>query len=124
MNTDKISLSKWYLRIGLAFVFLYASVEIYLHPQNFLKYTPPFITNLINIDAFLLIFGVVEVLVGFWLLTGWKGKYPALLTVLMMAGIVVCNMEHFQVLFRNIAIATAGLALIALEDTFQTTAAK
>jgi hypothetical protein len=113
MNQNQ--LAKWFLRIGMAFVLVYASVEIYVNPENFLKYVPKFMTNMVPLDLFLNSFGVIEVLLAVWLLSGWKGQYPSLLSALMMAGIVVFNMEYFQILFRNVAIGFGGLALIALE---------
>lgn len=113
----KNELAKWFLRVGLAFVFLYASVEIYFHPANFLKYVPQFVQDSLPLDLFLLLFGVFEVAIAVWLLTGWKGQYPSLLSVLMIIGIVAFNMEYFQILFRNVAIGFGGLALVVLELT-------
>lgn len=108
-------LATWFLRVGLAFVFAYASVEIYLNPQNFLKYTPSFILDIVPVNLFLYSFGVAELLLSVWLLTGWKPEYPSIISVMLIAGIVVFNMEYFQILFRNVAIAFAGLALLMLE---------
>lgn len=113
MNKDL--LAKFFLRIGLAFVFVYAAVEIYFHPANFLKYVPHEITDLMPVDLFLLVFGVVEIILAVWLLSGWKGQYPSLISFLMMVGIIVLNPEYFQILFRNVAIGFGSLALVVLE---------
>jgi hypothetical protein len=110
-------LAKFFLRFGLAFVFVYAAVEIYFHPANFLKYVPDFILDQVPLDLFLLSFGIIEIALAVWLLSGWKGVYPAVMSLLMIAGIVIFNMEHFQILFRNIAIGFAALALAMLEIT-------
>ena len=107
--------AKWLLRVGLAFVFIYASAEIYLNPANFIKYVPSFILNSVPLDLFLNLFGVIEVALAAWLLSGWKGAYPSIISVAMIVGIVVFNIEHFQVLFRNVAIGFGGLALLVLE---------
>ena len=114
MSSNNV-LAKWFLRIGLAFVYVYATYEIYVHPDNFLKYVPQFIFEHIPVGLFLDLFGMAEIALAVWLLTGWKGTYPSLLSVLMMAGIVAFNMEHFQILFRNVAIGFGGLALVVLE---------
>jgi len=111
------SLAKFFLRAGLAFVLVYASVEIYYRPDNFLKYVPPFVLQMISMDLFLPIFGVVEIILALWLLSGWKGQYPSMLAVMMMVGIVVFNMDYFQILFRNVAIGFGALALFVLELT-------
>lgn len=115
MLLNNNSIAKYLLRVGLAFVYVYASIEIYLHPANFLKYIPDCILHYISKDLFLDIFGVVEIALALWLLSGWKGHVPSLLSVFFMVGIVAFNMEHFQVLFRNVAIAFGALALVVLE---------
>jgi hypothetical protein len=112
---DNNRLATVLLRIGLAFVLVYASVEIYIHPENFLKYIPKLILQSVPINHFLDSFGIIEVMLAVWLLSGWKGHYPSFLCVLMMVGIVAFNMEHFNVLFRNVAIAFGGMALVFLE---------
>lgn len=66
-------------------------------------------------DLFLPSFGVIELVLALWLISGWKGQYPSFLAFLMMAGIVAFNMEHFNILFRNVAIGFGSLALVALE---------
>ena len=103
------------MRVGLAFVFVYATVEIYLAPDNFIKYVPDFVLEMVPLNLFLPVFGVVEIVLAVWLLSGWKGYYPSFLSFLMMAGIVAFNIEYFQILFRNVAIGFGSLALVALE---------
>jgi uncharacterized membrane protein YphA (DoxX/SURF4 family) len=110
-----IKLAAWFLRVGLAFVFAYASIEMCINPQNFLKYTPTFIFNIFPETAFLYSFGLAEFLLAIWLLTKWKSEYSSILSVMLMIGIIAFNPEHFQVLFRNVAIAFGGLALLMLE---------
>ncbi|MCE5294331.1 MAG: hypothetical protein LLF94_06925 [Chlamydiales bacterium] len=113
MSNRKIAI--WFLRVGLAFVFAYASYEICVNPENFLKYTPSFIFNFIPEKLFLYSFGVAEVALAAWLLTGWKAYYSSIISVMLMVGIIAFNPEHFQILFRNVAIGFGGLALLMLE---------
>lgn len=113
----KTSIAVWLLRVGLAFVFFYASVEIFVNQENFLKYIPYFVLQIVPKDIFLPVFAVVEVVLGVWLLTGWKGQYAPLLSAFLMAGIVVFNMEYFSILFRNVAICFGSLALVVLEGS-------
>lgn len=112
---NNIKVAAWFLRIGLAFVFTYASVEMCFNPQNFLKYTPAFIFNIFPVTTFLYSFGVAEFLLAIWLLTKWKSDYSSIVSVMLIVGIVAFNPEHFQILFRNVAIAFGGLALLMLE---------
>ena len=112
---NKLNIAKWFLRIGLAFVFVYATFEIYIHPDNFLKYVPQFVLSTMPLDLFLSLFGVIEIVLALWLLSGWRAEYPSFLSVLMMVGIIAFNMDYFQILFRNVAIGFGGLALVMLE---------
>src|SRR6266851_1237297 len=102
MTNSKLAV--WFLRVGLAFVFAYASYEICVNPANFLKYTPEFILNIVHENAFLYTFGVAELGLAVWLLIGWKPEYASIISVMLMVSIIVFNPEHFQVLFRNVAI--------------------
>lgn len=113
MNNDK--LAKCLLRFGLAFVLVYAAFEVYNNPTNFLKYVPKIILDIVPIDLFLVGFGIIEIILAAWLLSGWKGQIPSMLSFFMMAGIIAFNMEHFHILFRNVAIGFGCLALVALE---------
>lgn len=112
---SKSKLAVWFLRVGLAFVFAYASYEICVNPANFLKYTPSFILNVVPENIFLYTFGVAELVLAVWLLTGWKAEYPSIISVMLMVGIIVFNPEYFQILFRNVAIGFGALALLMLE---------
>lgn len=110
-----IKLAAWFLRVGLAFVFTYASIEMIINPQNFLKYTPTLILDIFPETTFLYSFGFAEFLLAIWLLTKWKSEYSSILSVMLMVGIIAVNPEHFHILFRNVAIAFGGLALLMLE---------
>lgn len=122
MSKTKIAI--WFLRVGLAFVFAYASYEICINPANFLKYTPSFIFNFIPENLFLYSFGVAEIALAAWLLTGWKPEYASVISVMLMVGIIAFNPEYFQILFRNVAIGFGGLALLMLESSTRNTLAK
>src|SRR5262249_41574603 len=115
MSKNKLAIN--FLRVGMAFVFLYASIEIYLNPSNILKYIPKFVLDIVPHQPFLDAFGVAEILLAIWLVSGWKGIYPAALSVAILIAICAFNPEYFQILFRNVAIAFGGLALIVLEIT-------
>jgi hypothetical protein len=112
-------LAKYLIRFGLAFVFGYAAFEMYFRPENFIRYVPTFISNHEHIELFLKGFGIKEILLSVWLLTGWKGHYAALVSLFLIVGITGSNLEYFPVLFRNVAIGFAALALFLLESARQ-----
>src|SRR3989338_1325789 len=112
---NRISAARWFLRLGLPLGFGYSAVGGYLNPDAFLKYVPDFVQNILPAIFFLPIFGGFEVFLVLWLLSPWLVRYAALVAFAMMIGIVFSNFEYFSVLFRNVAIGFAALALAVLE---------
>lgn len=62
-------------------------------------------------------FGVVEVVIALWILSGKKIFLPSALAAVMLIAIVAFNMPEMQVVFRDLSIATlaGALALMSLE---------
>ena len=100
------------LRLGLAFVFLYAAVSSFLHPETFAAYFPTFLPSSWATEL-LPVFGVYEVVLGVALMAGRQTYRAAVLSALTLVAIVAANPDAFEVLFRNVAIACAALALAA-----------
>lgn len=100
------------LRLGVAFAFLYPPYAALMDPQSWLGYFPSFVRS-VPIDPLILLhsFGVIEVLIALWLISGWRIATPAILATLMLLGIVLFNWNQLDVLFRDLAIAAAALAL-------------
>ena len=113
---QRLNLARLSLRIGLATVFAYASFEAFTSPNVFLQYIPDFVTGLIDPDFFLPVFGFSEIILALWLLSGWHTRYAAIVSFFLMVAIVGFNPEHFNILFRNIAIGFAALSLALLEE--------
>lgn len=111
MHTDKKI--DWLLRIGVGFAFLYPPISALLNPFAWVGYLPLFVTNIFP-DAIVLlhIFGVVEVIIGLWILSGKKIFIPSTLAALMLAGIIVFNFSQMDVLFRDIPILLMAVALM------------
>ena len=104
------------LRIGAAFAFLYPPVAALLDPVSWLAYFPSFIRDLpIPPDVLLHGFGVIEVIIALWILSGKNIFIPSTLATLMLLGIVLFNWSQLDVLFRDLSLAalTAALALDA-----------
>jgi len=104
------------LRLGVAFAFLYPPFSALSDPYSWLGYFPPAIKLFAEshgIQDFVLLhgFGVVEVVLALWLLSGKKIYVPATLMALMLLAIVVFDADSFEILFRDLAIALAALSL-------------
>lgn len=106
-------LPAWFLRVGLAFVFLYAAVSMLVTPEVFAGYMPSFLPAPWVETICLPCFSVYEVLLAAFLLAGRRLFAVSLLSAVTMAGIVVLNPDSFDLLFRNVAIACAALSLAA-----------
>jgi len=110
------------LRIAVAFAFLYPPIDALFDPVSWLGYFPAFVTNAFHAiavplklsDVVLLHgFGLLEVALALWALFGRRVRVPALIMALILFVIVGFNLDpaNFSVLFRDISIAFAALAL-------------
>jgi hypothetical protein len=100
------------LRVGAAFAFLYPPVAALLgDPYAWFGYFPPFLVGYVPDLVLLHAFGALEVVVGLWILSGYKIFVPALLATAMLVGIVVFNLSLFEIVFRDLSIAALTLAL-------------
>lgn len=102
------------LRIGLSFVYIYAAFFISWDVKTGAKYVPAFVTSIIPLQTFLILFGVFEIFLSIWLLSGKFKLYSALTSAAFLIVITGLNYSYFDVLFRNIALIAASLALAAL----------
>ncbi len=114
------------LRIALAFAFLYPAIDAFFDPATWLGYFPNFVTDAFHTiaiplklsDVVLLhSFGVLEIVLAVWVLFGKRVRVPALIMALMLFIIVGLNLDpsNFSVLFRDVSIAFAALALASID---------
>jgi uncharacterized membrane protein YphA (DoxX/SURF4 family) len=99
------------LRIGVAFAFLYPAISAIFDPFSWLGYFPPFTRGIVPDMVLLHSFGAVEVIIALWILSGRRIFLPSAAATLMLLGIVTIDYTEFQVVFRDLAIAAASLAL-------------
>lgn len=101
------------LRIGLAFAFLYPAVAALYDADSWLGYFPQFIRELpLSPEILLGTFGLLELLIAVWILSGYKIRIPALLAAGILIAIVVFNTGTLDVVFRDISIAAMAVALV------------
>ena len=109
---EKINLTSWLLRIGLAFVFVYAGVASLQHPVEWIGYLPAFMTKIIATTTLIKFFAVYELALAVWLLSGKYLRYAGLLTALTLLGIVATNPTQLIITFRDVGLACMALALV------------
>lgn len=110
----KERLVSFFLRSGLAIVFLYAGIASLLAPENWIGFVPGFIINIFPAPVFLVLFSIYEISLGLWLLSNKKIFQASILSALTMVIIVVANLFLFDIVFRDIAILFMAIALIIL----------
>lgn len=101
------------LRFALAFAFLYPPVSAFMNPYAWIGYFPAFVTSLpINGAVLLHTFGVLEVALSIWILSGKYIRISASCAALILAPIVLFNLSQFDVLFRDVSILMIAVALV------------
>ena len=105
----------WLLRGGLAFSFLYAAINSFLEPQNWVGFFPVWMLNLVGESILLGTFSVFEIILSAWLLSGKKGLYAAVVSAALLAGIVIMNLGALTLIFRDISLIASALALAYIE---------
>jgi len=98
------------LRIGLAFVFFYAGIASFTESAGWIGFLPPFLQYFSVLYAF----AVVEIVLGLWLLIGKWARVAAVIAALMLAGIIVFNFSSMDVIFRDVGLFFAALALVII----------
>jgi len=102
------------LRVGLAFSFLYAGIAGLLEPQQWVGYIPSFARSFVSAYTALFVFGVVEIILGVWLLSGKQIRKAAALSALLFVAITLSNTGVFAVTFRDVSLFFMSMALWAL----------
>lgn len=112
MNNQKWAI--FLLRLGLAIAFVYPSIAGYLDPIAWSGFIPYWIKTIVPGRTFLLFFAVFEMLLAFWLLSGKKTYWASLVSAALMFLITVFNLSAFEIVFRDISLGLAALALALL----------
>ena len=101
-----------FLRIALAFSFLYPAYRFWQSPDDWVGYLPPFLKNAGIPEATILtLLAVFHIALALWLLSGWRIFLPSLVAAFFLAGVVFFNWNQIDILFRDLSLALAALAL-------------
>jgi len=110
MRTNAATILRW----GLAFVFFYAAVQTLRDPQGWIGYLPQFIAASSRATLILACFAVYELLLAVWLFWGKKLVWSSLFALATLALIALVNIQVLDLVFRDIGLAMAALALFEL----------
>jgi len=109
-----MKLAAWLLRLGLAFSFLYVAYASFQNPLNWIGFLPQFLRDLAPATTLLIGFSIYEIVLGLWLLSGKRLMLASLLAAATLFGIVVFNWGALEIVFRDISLGLAALALASL----------
>ena len=99
------------IRAGLAFAFVYVALVAFLDPQSWIGFYPSILSNSIPSSIFLPIFSTAELVLAAWLLSGFKIRLAGASSALALFGIAAFNTAQMDIVFRDISLAFAALAL-------------
>jgi uncharacterized membrane protein len=108
MESNK--LASLLLRLGIAFSLIYVGIVSFVNPSSWIGFIPSFLQG----STLLIVFSVYEIALGLWLLWGKKIFYASVLTALTMFFIVIFNLGAFDIVFRDLTIMLAAIALAVL----------
>ncbi|MCP6719796.1 MAG: DoxX family protein [Patescibacteria group bacterium] len=101
------------LRIGLGLTLIYAGVNMFLNPFNWIGFIPRWIGNIIDPQTFLYIHSTFELVLGLILIIGLWLPLAALLMFLNMFAILLFFGVD-DITFRDFGLLMAALALFLL----------
>ena len=102
------------LRLGISFAFLYAGFSIIFNPELWIGFVPLWISSIFPGNGFLLTHGVIDIIIALWLLSGRAIYYASLVAAFFLFVIVLVNLGSLQIVFRDISIFFAAIALAIL----------
>lgn len=101
----------FFLRAGLATVFLYAAIAATLDPTSWVGFFPEFVKTFISPIVLLYFFSAYQVILSLWLLSGKKTRYAAWLAATTLLTIILPNIWYLDIIFRDVAILFSAIAL-------------
>jgi len=116
MNTN--NLSSFFLRIGLATVFLYAAIASFLDPNAWIGFFPFWVQKNLPARTLLFLFSTYEIVLALLLFSTWRTKMVATLAAVTLFLITIVNLRSLDIVFRDVAIffSAVSLALIKRND--------
>ena len=101
------------LRIGIAFAFIYVALSAYFTPSSWIGSIPDFVA-FVSKDLILKVHITINLILGLWLLSNKKTFYAAIISSLALFSIIILNLGALDIVFRDISILFADIALAVL----------
>ena len=111
---SKIKIASILIILGLVIVFLYAAIDSFLSPSEWVGFFPFWMRKIVPVGVLLPAFSVFEIFLSIWLLSGKYIFYAAIVAGITLFGIIVFNPSQFDITFRDISPLFAAAALAVL----------
>ncbi len=98
------------LRLGLAGVFIYAGIDILVYPELWIGFVPQWISSFLPAGDFLVGHAIIELILGFGFLVGFRLPIVSIIAFFDMLGILVFYGVD-EITFRDFGLALAALSL-------------
>lgn len=103
-----------FLRLGLAFSFLYVAVSIFLNPVSWIGFVPKFAEIFLPVGKLIYVHAIFDAFLGIWLLTNKKIFHAAVLSAANLFLITMLNLGAMEIVFRDVTILFSAVALAVL----------
>lgn len=109
---DKYELTTLILRVGLGFVFFYFGIDKLINPINWKGFITPELMNIlfIDINLFILLLGIFEIILGLMLILGILTRTAALIISLHLF-LVIITQGFNQISVRDIGLFAMAISL-------------
>lgn len=110
------------IRAGLAFSFIYAGLGGFLKPENWIGWFPIAVREIVPLTdtALLAVWGIAEIALACWLLSGWKVQLAAYVAAFLLFAVTLANLASMDIVFRDIALGLVALGLALHAQKFST----
>ncbi len=109
---------KYLLQLGLAFVFLFAGIDSFIHPFNWIGFVPVWVSHFgVSQTLALHAHALAEIALGLLLLSNWQIRIAASLAALDLLIIILANGfggSVFLITFRDVGLLFTSLYLAIL----------
>lgn len=113
---SKIKTVSLILRLSLGFAFIYAAISHYFSPDNWLQFYPDFMQEIASENWYILLAFLGELAFGLMIISGRLTYYLAILSALALSVILVFNLDQMFILFRDVSLIGASIALAVLHS--------
>lgn len=107
----KVKWVSFILRVGISFTLVYAGISAFLNPSSWVGFIPGFVEIIVSRESLLIFHSIFNLILGLWILSNWKVFYASILAGIFLFGIIVFNLGAFDIVFRDISILLAVIAL-------------